>query len=409
MQTEQPTILQGIRAENQAAIRQFIYQFGPVTRMCIAESLSLSLPTITTTVNNLISKSLVCNIENTQTNTNKLGRKSSLVDVNEQSRYFMGIEIRGSFRRFCITDYRGNIVAVKADDSFYPDYDENIRITCRIARQMMDDFGSTGKEIATIGFCMPGLINREKMELDIHPGYNWRKKSVARDARKFLGYDGPIVLENNVCARAYGAYMFHRGLLKPCSSFSYLYVSSGIACPTVHINSHFHETIAGLGEIGHMIMDPEGAQCSCGNRGCLEAYSGERSILTACQTALCNGEAPELAKICPDPTELRMADVLAAQKKCDERVNQIVFDAVSKLGIAVANVDNMIRPDCFLMEGQIFENEENRRLMLNIINKNLYTAIDAKFNFVFMPNDEYSGALGAAAVAVKSHLTSSIL
>lgn len=381
--------LQGIKVENQAAIRQFIYQNGPVSRREIAEALRLSLPTITTTVNFLIAKGLLINVENTQDSGNKLGRRFSLVDTATAGRYFMGIEMRGSSRRLAITDSRGKVLAERRDDTFYPDYEENLRETCRIADEMLRAFAPGKENIAAICICLPGLIDHRKNELDVHPGYGWKRKKVAADAARLLNYTGPIVLENNACARAYAAYLFHRDLFGAYASFSYLYVSTGIACPTLYAYDRVHETIAGLGEAGHMVMNPQGPLCSCGNRGCLEAYSSEKAILSACR----DGER--------EPT---IQEVLHAQQAGDQKVKKIMADAVSQLGIAIANMDNLIRPDCFIIEGKMFDLAENQKQLLEVVNKNLYTGIDAKFNFVFMEADEFSGAIGAAAVAVKHDL-----
>lgn len=380
-----------------------IYQRGPISRLEISEKLELALPTITTNVATLIAKGLVKEVENAPRAEKTLGRRTTLIDIAEDSRYFIGIEMRGALRRACVSDYRGNRLYTAADDTFYADYEENIRATCEMAKKLLSREDVRDK-IAGVGICVPGLVDSGKGILRVHPGYQWRNKDLRRDAARLLGYEGPISVENNACARAYGAHLFHQDLLREAQSFAYLYISAGIACPLCFNSLSPGGTIAGEGEVGHMVMDPAGPVCSCGNRGCLEAYASERAVLDRAAVALRTGHAPILRKLCPGPEEISIEKVLEAQDQGDPAILAIMEDAVTRLGLAIANIDNFVRPDTMLIESKFFLQERNRIRLLEVIHQNLYTetVMDVKFSFV--PPDAFSGALGAAAAAIREDL-----
>ena len=397
MQFAKGSNLPKVKRSNQTAIQRMIYHCGPITRAEVAEHLGLTLPTITTNINQMIASGIVQEVGNAESSA--IGRKANLVDIVPNSRYFLGIEIRGAFRRLCITDFRGQPVFTQRDDRPYSNYEKNIRATCRMIKDALNSDVVPPELISGIAVCLPGLVNSESGILNIHPGYHWVDKAIRQDIETLTGFQGAISVENNACARAFGARLFRNDLLNNISSFAYLYISAGIACPLFINSSTSHGILVGEGEVGHMTIAPKGPKCSCGKHGCLEAFSSDRAIISQCLRLMKKEAAPILTQICADghPT---IEDILHAQERGEEVVSKIVETAVKNLGIAIANIDNFVRPHSMLIEGKLFISQENRKLLLTTIHQNLYTATFADTRFVFVDPDEFSGAKGAAAVAI---------
>ena len=153
-----------------------------------------------------------------------------------------------------------------------------------------------------------------------------------------------------------------------------------------------------------MVMDPDGPICSCGNHGCLEAFSSEKAIVARCRELLERGRMTGLRYICADPTAPTIAEILQAQEEGDIYVSQILDTAIYYLGVAIANIYNFISPHRMVIECSLFQSEKNRKQLLDVIHQNLYTATITDVHFTFMPPDEFSGAMGAAAVAIQNDL-----
>jgi len=404
MQITNGNNLARVKVTNQSAIRQIIYHDGPISRIEISEKLSLTLPTITTTVNFLLSKGLVKEVENPNASKKTLGRKASLIDISDDVGYFIGVEMRGAFRRACITDYRGKTIKTMSDDTAYHDYDEAITETCELVKKLIRSSKIPRSKISGIGLCLPGLVDRNTGVLSVHPGYGWENKNVSSDVSRLLNYNGPVCIENNACARAYGAYLFNHDVMDNYQSFAYFYVSSGIACPLMYTYLRFHESIIGQGEVGHMIVDPNGPLCKCGNHGCLEAFSSENAIISRCKDTMNKGGAKILKQISNRPDAPTIYEILQAQEEGDQDVIDILEDAIHYLGIAIANIDNFVKPQCILIDSHLFQNKKNQEQLMNVIHKNLYTATNIDTNFIFVEPNEFSGAKGAAAVAVQNDL-----
>lgn len=390
---------------NHSAILRMIYHYGPLRRGEIAQRLGLTMPTITTSVNKMIAQGIVQEIDS-PVSASALGRKAHPVDIVSDAKRFAGVELRGCRRTACITDYRGTVLYSAEDEVACEDYDEGIRMACALLCLLLETCGLTFDQLSGIAFCVPGLVDSTKGILKMHPGYNWVDKAICQDAAALTGYTGPISVENNACARSTSAQMFRRDLLNQTETFAYLFIAAGIACPFVLNTSSFFGSLVGAGEVGHMVVDPNGPLCACGNRGCLEAFSSDHAVISACVHALEQGKARILGEICSGGAEPVMEQILAAQSRGDADVQAVIEKAIFMLGVAVANITNFSSPQMMLIEGKLFRNIQNQDYLLNIVTQNLYSSTHSSTKFTFVEADNLSGARGAAAAAISRDLES---
>ena len=394
------------KVSNQAAIKDIVYHFGPIYRGEIANLLSLTLPTITTTTNVLLSKGLLKQLPFSETEKKNVGRRANPIDIAEDSRLFLGLEIRGSGRYACVTDFRGNVLFSEKDSSFYSDYDECIHAATDLVKGMLVRNNMSFDKLSRIGVCLPGVVNEEEGILITHPGYNWSQKPIIADLRRQMNCSIPIHLENNTCARAIAMRYFHQDELKNAENFAYLFVSLGIACPITSNIAGVQNQFFGPGEVGHMVVDPNGPVCSCGNHGCLEVFSSEKAIIQKCAAAISKNRAPKLAEICRDRTNPTMDEILLAQEQQDPAVCSILNEAIFYLGVAVSNIYNFASPHRMVIECTLFTKENNRQHLLEIVQKNIYSLTISDVHFTFVEKTDFSGAMGAVAVAIQNEIFS---
>lgn len=392
-----------VKVQNQYAIKEIVYKFGPISRIEIAERLGLTLPTITTSVSTMIKNGLLKEVE-LSSDIKTLGRRTMLVDINENSRRFLGIEIRGFARSAVIIDTRGRVLASLRDERHVMDYMDAITSASSLAVQVVRKAGLDFPAIDGIGLTSPGIIDNHKGMLVIHPGYKWTSREMVADFVRLSGYQGETNLENNTIARAFGFSMFEGNVLGGVDSMAYMFISTGIGCPLLNnVKSHFG-IVAGDGEVGHMVMNPEGPVCACGNRGCLESYTSESAIISKAMDAVKKGRSSIMAVLANQGHDLSVEDVLKASEKGDKEAHAIISDAIRYLGLAIANIENFVRPECMIIECKLFDNEQNRESLLATIHANLYRAAFSDLRVYFKKSDEFSGAKGAAATALKRNL-----
>ena len=399
MQFEQGANPSRVKAGNQAAILKTIYLCGPIKRSEVARRLGLTLPTITTNINSMMARGIVRETGSERSITHFAGRKAHLVDIVPESRHFAGVEIQGMRRTVCLLDYRGKVLYQKEHTGEEREYGKNIALTCGMVDRALSACGLRPEDIAGIGVCLPGLVDTQQGVLEVRPSYSWTHKNIRADMASRMNYPGPIYVENNACARAYGAQLFRREDLGDAQTFAYLFLNQGIACPLVLNTAIDFGSVVGAGEVGHMVMVPNGEPCSCGNRGCLEAYASDTAVLRSCAQAIERGEAPVLRRLRGEGP-LSMEQVLAAQEAGEEAVARIVGQAVRILGVAVANINNFACPSLMLIEGRLFSRPENWEHLLEVVRLNLCGVIRRGTRFLFVEPDPFSGAAGAAAMAI---------
>ena len=310
------------------------------------------------------------------------------------SRYFLGLELRKDCRAACITDYLGRVLCREADTGYLEEYEDNLQS----ARDLIRRLTAQTERIDGIGLCVPGLVDSDQGVLQTHPAYHWSGKPIRRDLMAALGYEGPVAVVNNVCARAMAVQMFRREPLKG-QSFAYLFVSTGIACPLMLNGLGLRDSVVGIGEVGHTVLDPEGPGEGCS----LEAYSSDPAVIARCREAMETGKAPVLQELCGSEP-VTMERILEAQARGDRGVVPILEKALYVLGLTVTNICNFACPGTMFLEGHLFEREENRDLLRQVVSRNLYSAAYAHTDLIFRKPDLYSGAAGGAAAAVSADL-----
>lgn len=393
--------LSRIKVQNQSVIKRMIYFQGPIQRPAIAKALGLTLPTIAANVNLLVEKGIV-EEDKSLISPSFPGRPAAPVKIIPNSRYFIGLAIRRTKRHLCIVDYFGKPVFTAKDNTLLPDYDENIRASSEMLKQAVNNSPIPVDKIAGVGVSVPGIVDSSTGRLLTHRQYYWADKDVCGDLLHFSSCPYPLYINNDACARIYGQEVFYHEGLRGISSCAYLYISTGIACPLV-IRDPQRMTIisVGPGELGYMVLEPslDADQHGVSN-GTLSSLAGERALRQQANDLVHSGQAPLLAKICGgrEPT---IPQILEAQQAGEQSADQLIKRAVFYLGVAVANVDNFVRPEKIFVDTNLISgDEQNQEVFFQTVQKHLFSASGAKPNIVFVESDEFTGAKCAAAVAI---------
>lgn len=387
-----------LKQENQSSIRKIIYLRGPVLRSAIAEDLHLTLPTITTNVNAMLQNGIL--FEDRDNVVMTPGRSALPVDIVPDSRYFIGLEITQLSRSVCICNYRGTVVYTSIDNTFYKEYSEVLQSSAQLVQGALQSTVVPTERIYGIGVCLPGLIDSEAGKLLAHRQFGWYDKEVVADLRKLTGYTGPITIENDASSRALAAQLFLREQLRDVPSFFYLYVSIGIASPFVKNDFSLSGSPVGAGELGYMIMDPKLPFGPWGSTGSLNNLAGIRALKEQAQAAAIDGRAPYLYGLCGDrlPSDAQLMESAAH----DEVIDGLIRDVILYLGVAIANEDNLVRPNSILVDAPYFVHQKYRDLFMETLYKYSFRPSSFRFHILFLDRDELPGAKSAAAVAVRS-------
>ena len=205
------------------------------------------------------------------------------------------------------------------------------------------------KEIVGIGIGIPGLLDIEKGIVTFSGNLKWVDLHIADLFKKRLPY--PVRIANDANVAAYGEAIFGAG--KGVDYVVMLTLGTGVGGGIV-LNGKLYEGNEGKGaEMGHIIMELNGRQCSCGRKGCLEAYASATALINDTKKAmeehpesLMHQAAQELGKV-----DGRVAFIAA--RKGDEVALRVVDQYVFFLCEGILNYCNIFRPNVVILSGGI--------------------------------------------------------
>jgi len=394
-----------LKQSNHNLVKKYIYRYSPISRVEIAQNLGLTTAAITGMVNPLINSGI---LRETTAKTDEIkgaGRPRMMLEFVPEAYYICGVDIGAYQTNYILTDICGGIVATRHTDQPLGDYHDTLeRLTVQI-NDFISEAGISRRKILGAGICLPGMIDgsADKIYDIFHEG--WTDHSLSAELGQRLGLK--VEVENNVRARAISADLFDR--IVKAEPFAYFFVSFGVACQMIIDGKVLYGQSAAAGEIGHTVVQRNGPVCpTCGNRGCLEALTGERAILQQCRDIMNTDVPTVLRDICPNPQELTMDHVLMAQKQGDREISHVIEDAIEYLGIALANTINLISPRAVVLEGRILSIPQNQSMMLQAVEQYMFHVHSGITDFTFLPYDADRGARAAAAVVVKEFLNRTV-
>lgn len=396
-----------LKQSNYNLIKKYIYQHSPVSRVEVAQALSLTTPTITGMVNPLIARGLLQEIAgNTAEEEKSAGRPRIMLEFVPDAYYICGVDVGPYWINYVLTDLHGNVISSHRTDDTLGEYEKTAALLCRKIPEFLQEAGVSMKELLGVGLCLPGLINGSADKIYTTFQNGWTERDICKELGQRLGTQ--VVVENNVRARAIRAELFDRSVT--AEPFAYFFVSFGVACQMIIGGKVLYGQSAAAGEIGHTVVQRGGAVCpTCGNRGCLEALAGERAVLQRCRQEMAAGNARILAELCSDPRQLTIDQVLQAQEMGDRDVHALMEDVLDYLGIALANTINTISPREVIVDGHMLDSHHNQQLLLRSAERNIFRVHADQIRFRFQPYDPFGGARGAAAVVVREMLLHSSL
>src|SRR5699024_2473537 len=182
------------------------------------------------------------------------------------------IDIDDPVIQFAVADLSGTIIEYWSVPNVTKDYST-------IVEQLIDQI-IAGKQhyadstygLISVNISVHGTVNIDGT-IDFIPKLNWKNKDLKNDLEKQLDID--VTIGNHANLSTYAEKVYQH----PYDNLLHMNLTSGVGIGVI-IEDKLHTGFSGhAGEVGHMILYPEGKECPCGNRGCLELYASEPAFL----------------------------------------------------------------------------------------------------------------------------------
>jgi glucokinase len=265
--------------------------------------------------------------------------------------HYLGIDLGGTTIKFALIDAAGTIVEssrvpTEGDDG----HDAVIRRMIDGARALMTQ--APDVRVEAVGVAVPGVIDMVQgmsIFLPNLPG-DWPNVPVIPSIARALGIPGYLV--NDV--RAFTIAELMLGSARGITTGIFYAVGTGIGGGIV-AHGKVNLGIGGAGgELGHMIVDPNGPECGCGNRGCAEAYAAGPAIIGEANRRIVMGETTTLREMIGDDLNKMVPELVEEAASAGDRVAREVLDyAGFHFGLAVAGAIAALAPEVVVIGGGV--------------------------------------------------------
>lgn len=220
-------------------------------------------------------------------------------------------------------------------------------------KRIVKKFGPRNAKLRGLGVCAAGFFDWQKRVLIHSPNLaGWDNVALEAELSRRTGL--PVVAENDANAAALGE--ARRGAGRGSSNLVFITVSTGIGAGLILDGTIYRGARGFAGEIGHMVVKPDGPLCGCGRRGCLETVASGSAIARAAALALPTNTRTLFAEVpAASGGQPNTAQVFAAARLGNKTAQSIIDEAIHYLGIGLVNLVNLLNPEVIVVGGGVAE------------------------------------------------------
>jgi glucokinase len=321
---------------------------------------------------------------------------------NNNKKYWAGFDLGGTKMLAALFDAKFNLVARNRKKTKGANgAEETIARLIATLEEAMDEAKIEREALGAIGAACPGPLHLDKGIVLEAPNLGWHDVPIKEILEK--KFKCPTTIVNDVDAGTYGEYRF--GAAQKGRCVVGIFPGTGIGGGCVYEDKLLRGRTGSCMEIGHMLVQPNGRLCGCGQRGCLETVASRLAIAADCAMAAYRGDAPNLLKIAgTDLSNIRSGALADAIKAGDKAVEKIVRAAAAHIGFAAANVTNLLAPDLIVLGGGLVE------ALQDILVEEVHKAVEKRAMSSFAKSVDVVAAklgddatiMGAAALAAEA-------
>lgn len=254
------------------AVLALLARGGPLSRAEIADRLGLSPATLTASTRRLLAEGLV--VEGDPRSATPTGRPSIPLALVPESVHVLGVQVAHGHVTGVLVRLDARIVHTfrRAFDPAAPDA---VDALIALIRTEIDAAVGRGLELAGVGVAVPGVVDPDSGTLRMSVRLGWTGMPLA--ARLRLALKLPVFVDNDISAVTAAERLYGPGA--DCADFLLLAIGEGIGMGMVLDGAPYRGAAGAAGEFGHLPVLPDGPECSCGNRGCLETQVSTESLL----------------------------------------------------------------------------------------------------------------------------------
>ena len=315
--------------------------------------------------------------------------------MTEIRRYYIGIDLGGTFIKGGIVDDLGGILV---QDKIATEREGGAAAVAQrivqLANELLLRANMTADDVVGIGIGVPGMIDSKNGKVVYSNNLEWKDFAIVDEVRSRI--DLPVKIANDANVATLGETKFGCG--KGYDTAVMLTLGTGVGGGIVINGELFEGNCSSGAELGHSAIVYGGEQCTCGRKGCLEAYASATALIRDTKRAM---EAN------PDSKMWEIGSLDAVNGKtafdfmhCDASAKKVVEHYIEMLGAGITNLANELRPEIVILGGGVCAQGDELIIPLQeFVDREIFGGdLGPKVKIVTATLGNSAGILGAAAL-----------
>ncbi|WP_066068118.1 ROK family protein [Neobacillus soli] len=368
-----------IKKINRSLIISKIIEYGKISRADLAKITGLNKATISVQAADLLAEELI--VETQQEHKN-LGRRPIMLSINEQAGFVLGVDLDKNSITYTLANINGFPVQTDSIELQSSDYLVILGLLIKHIKAYRQLCEQARYGLVSVVIGIHGIVNKDEMIYFV-PQHQWHNKNLKDDLINELGIDVYIENNANLCSFAEKVYKHHQS-----ENLLSLSLYSGIGLGIMVKGEALKGYHGYAGEIGHMIVVPDGIPCSCGNMGCWEQYASESSLLKRVSKQ-------------QNKLDLRYGDIRNLLLEQEPNTCKQMEHYIKFLSIGINNIINLYNPEILVINSELLRIYPNA---ISEIQAHLTSTVSHYCELLISDLGNKASVMGACALAIKNFL-----
>ena len=315
--------------------------------------------------------------------------------VAEVRKYYVGIDLGGTFIKGGIVDDLGNIVCQDKTPTESDGGAETVANNiANLTNKLLAAVGLSAGDVVGIGMGVPGMIDSKAGNVIYSNNLCWEDFAIGETVSSLTGL--PVKIANDANVAALGEVKF--GVAKAYQNAILLTLGTGVGGGIVVDGKLVEGNRSAGAELGHMAIVMNGEQCTCGRKGCLEAYASATALIRDTKRAMMAHPDSKL-------WEIGSVDAVTGKTAFDYQATDVYAKAVvdgylAALGAGIVNFANIFRPEVVLLGGGVCAQGDNLiKPLQSILDREIFAGDKGpQVKILIAGLGNSAGILGAAAL-----------
>ncbi len=262
---------------------------------------------------------------------------------------YIGIDLGGTNIAIGIVGEDGKITVQGSTPTLSPrSYTEIVKDMVTLCEKLTAEAGISMNDIEAVGIGTPGSVDYEKGSVAYSNNLKFNDAPLRDEFQKY--YNIPVVLENDANSAAYGEYIANGG---DAGVFLAITLGTGVGGGIILDKKIFRGANGAGGELGHFTLVHNGALCSCGKKGCWEAYASVTALINQTKVAIEKHPESLMKSLAEENGHVSGRTAFDAAKKGDPAAKEVVDKYIEYVADGLVSIVNIFQPDKIVVSGGI--------------------------------------------------------